>query len=488
MNFFKRKFSFSEDEGEPMDDVNTGPPSSFSFQSIANKVSNTISAPTSPAKSRESLAAALERSLNHDRSRGEPLMKDAKVLLVIDSHHVDWSKYFRAHTEFAIRVEQGDIDELDVMCTEKSCSVELNQPGKDIRVFTPSAVFLGAGATRCAQLKTITRAFIAAHIPFLNSHTSAVAFLDKNNLKKQLKKITLSDGASIPMLPIVHYPHFHKFHQGQASTYPMIVSVNEGFQGIGKIKVNNHEELCDVEGMLQIMTKGDTEVEVQPFVDAKYDLHIQKIGHEYKTFIRRGICKHWKSNVGSSVLEQITTCERHKKYLKAITDHVGAMQICSIDILVSKEGREFVHDVNDVIAYFGESAEDDRRAASMLLRALVAPRVTATSPVENGAHGHGNVHTQPHHEVTSPTTSSANGHHPAPPPGVPNRRLPPQPPSTSASSHHIPRGFSDKIEPRHKDHYDPPPQIPRTASKESVSYVDDTMGQLKRTFAGFFGE
>ena len=48
----------------------------------------------------------------------------------------------------------------------------------------------------------------------------------------------------------------------------------------------------------------------------------------------------------------------------------------------------------------------------MLLRALVAPRVTATSPVENGAHGHGNVHTQPHHEVTSPTTSSANGHHP----------------------------------------------------------------------------
>lgn len=138
-------------------------------------------------------------------------MKDAKVLLVIDSHHVDWSKYFRNHTEYAIRVEQGDIDELDVMCTEKNCTVELNTPGKDVRTFTPSAVFLGAGATRCAQLKTITRAFIAAHIPFLNSHTSAVAFLDRNNLKKQLKKITLSDGASIPMLPIVHYPHFHKF-------------------------------------------------------------------------------------------------------------------------------------------------------------------------------------------------------------------------------------------------------------------------------------
>uniref|UniRef100_A0A8R1I1Y2 ATP-grasp domain-containing protein n=1 Tax=Caenorhabditis japonica TaxID=281687 RepID=A0A8R1I1Y2_CAEJA len=474
MNFFKRKFSFSEDEGEAaaMDDV-SGPPSSFSFQSIANKVSNTISAPTSPAKSRESLAAALERSLNHDRSRGEPVMKDAKVLLVIDSHHVDWSKYFRNQTEFPIRVEQGDINEIDVMCTEKTCTVELNQPGKDVRMFTPSAVFMGAGATRCAQMKTITRAFIAAHVPFLNSHTSSVAFLDKNNLKKQLKKITLSDGASIPMLPIVHYPHFHKFHQNQSGTYPLVVSVNEGFQGIGKIKVNNHEELCDVEGMLQIMSKGDTEVEVQPYVDAKYDLHVQKVGHEYKTFIRRGICKHWKSNVGSSVLEQIQTNERHKKYLKAITDHVGPMQICSIDILVSKEGREFVHDVNDVMAYFGESAEDDRRAASLLLRALMAPRIV-TSPVttENGV-------SHPHIPSEAPSTST-NGHHHGP------RRLPPQP----TTSQHLPRvGNDDKIETHHhKGNYAPPPPIPRAASRESISYVDDTMGQLKRTFAGFFGE
>lgn len=467
-----------------MDDVNTESSSPFSFQSIANKVSNTISAPTSPAKSRESLAAALDKSLNHDRSRAEPLMKDARVLLVIDSHHVDWSKYFRNHTEIAIRVEQADINELDVMCTEKTCSVELSQPGKDIRTFSPSAVFLGAGATRCAQLKTIIRSFIAAHIPFLNSHTSAVAFLDKNNLKKQLKKIILPDGASIPLLPIVHYPHFHKFHQPQASTYPMIVSVNEGFQGIGKIKVNSIEELSDVEGMLQIMTKGDTEVEVQPFVQAKYDLHIQKIGQEYKTFIRRGICRHWKSNVGSSVLEQITTCERHKKYLKAITDHVGVMQICSIDILVSKEGREFVHDVNDVIAYFGESAEDDRRAASKMLRSLLANTHNAPLLYDNGSQKQQQLQNELSSPVGTATFTGANLHRINNAPGS-TRNLPPQPLFTSSVSQN---GFSDQIEPRHKDHYDPPPQIPRTASKESVSYVDDTMGQLKRTFAGFFGE
>ncbi|KAK6028342.1 Synapsin, ATP binding domain protein, partial [Ostertagia ostertagi] len=189
--------------------------------------------------------------------------------------------------------------------------------------------------------------------------------------KKQLRKLVLADNSRIPLLPTIHYPHFHRFHQ--PTTFPVVISVNEGYQGIGKIKVNSHEELCDIEGVLQIMGKGDTEVEVEPYVDLKFDVHVQKIGHEIKTFLRRGISKNWKSNVGSAVLEQLPTNERHKQYIHAICEHVGRMSICSIDILVSKEGREYVHDVNDVIAYFGESQEDDRRNTAALLRAILAP-------------------------------------------------------------------------------------------------------------------
>ncbi|PIO62359.1 Synapsin, ATP binding domain protein, partial [Teladorsagia circumcincta] len=259
---------------------------------IANWIAN--SAPASPARSSESLAAALERSLQYDRSRGPPAMPpDAKVLLVIDNQGVDWSKYFRNPNDFPIRVEQ---------------------------------------------------------------------------------------------------------------------------------------------------------VEVEPYVDLKFDVHVQKIGHEIKTFLRRGISKNWKSNVGSAVLEQLPTNERHKQYIHAICEHVGRMSICSIDILVSKEGREYVHDVNDVIAYFGESQEDDRRNTAALLRAILAPppRLPSRPSME-----------RPKEAPKAPVHNATRAH----------------------SIEKKPAEIPEKRELREQ-----------ASVTSQSSFADDTMGQLKRTFAGIFGE
>uniref|UniRef100_A0A1I7X769 Synapsin domain-containing protein n=1 Tax=Heterorhabditis bacteriophora TaxID=37862 RepID=A0A1I7X769_HETBA len=375
MNYgVERKFSFQEDDNtEPtLDDPSapSAPPSSFSFQAIANKVSSTISAPTSPARSSESLAAALERSLHHDRSRAAPAMHpDARVVLVIDNHVVDWSKYFRNPADPPIRIEQANFTELDLMCTEHSLIVEINQPGKDSRTFCPQAAFVGPGATWNTQAKTILRALIVSGVPFVNSHTSMIAFLDKSNLKKQLRKIVLADGSRIPMLPSIHYPHFHKFHP--STSFPVVISVNQGFQGIGKIKVNSHEELCDVEGMLQIMSKGDTE----------------KLSNIIYLFI----------------------------YIQFLMDLL--------------------------LAFFGESQEDDRRATAWLLRALLAapkmtPRLSVESPKEARI-------------IHGPT----RGH--------------------SVDRQHIEQREQKETKEQH--------------STQS-SFADDTMGQLKRTFAGIFGD
>ncbi|KAK6052515.1 Synapsin, ATP binding domain protein [Cooperia oncophora] len=190
------------------------------------------------------------------------------------------------------------------------------------------------------------------------------------------------------------------------------------------------------------------QVEVEPYVELKFDLHVQKIGHDIKTFLRRGISKSWKSNVGSAVLEQLPTNERHKQYIHAICEHVGRMSICSIDILVSKEGREYVHDVNDVIAFYGETQEDDRRNAAALMRAIMAPppRLPSRPSMERPkdvarASNHVN-------HVTN-ATSPPNATRPHPiekkPVEIPEKREPKeQPPVTSQSS-----------------------------------FADDTMGQLK---------
>ena len=58
----------------------------------------------------------------------------------------------------------------------------------------PHAVFLGPGATRSAQAKTILRALMAAHVPFVNSHTSVIAFMDRANLVGNMTNVNKKNG------------------------------------------------------------------------------------------------------------------------------------------------------------------------------------------------------------------------------------------------------------------------------------------------------
>ncbi|CAI4225886.1 unnamed protein product [Auanema sp. JU1783] len=527
MNFFKRKFSFTDDEGDSDittvafdDPVGPSPPSAFSFQSIANKVSSTISAPTSPARTGESLVAALEKALQ-DRSRGYPVMgPDAKILLVIDNPIVDWSKYFRNPNEPPVRVEQADFSEIDMMCTEHSCLIEINQPERDKRSFCPDACFIGCGATKSSRSKTILRALIAANIPFLNTHSSMVAFMDRNNLKKQLRKIHYTDGTKIPFLPSVHYPHFQKFHP--TTSFPAVVSVNEGYQGYGKMKINTKEELLDVEGLFQLLGKGDTEVEVEPYVDLKYDLHVQKIGEDYKTFIRRSISHNWKSNVGSSILEQIPTSERHKQYIQAICQHVGHMNVCSIDVLISKEGFEYVHAINDCLVYYGESQEHDRRTLCTIVKTILQrnmktyhhhlsreqsleannkttakrhPVSQSTSDMQlsrpptqriNEPSTEQNARTPSNHNVTSHHSHTHNQGHTSS--QLPNQ-LQRSPQRIVVANHNSLHGKT--VAPHRQISIEDPISSATTTTGSDSSYsslADDTMSQLKRTFAGIFGD
>ncbi|CAJ0932668.1 unnamed protein product, partial [Mesorhabditis belari] len=544
MNFFKRKFSFHEDEGFEArleDPSPSQPPSAFSFQAIADKVSSTISAPTSPARTQESLAAAVERSLMGDtRANLARIPPDALVILVIDGHLVDWSKYFRNQSDYIIRVEQADFQDIDIQCTEHTALVELRSIGSHTKSFCPCAVFVGPSASNplSSSSQRIIRSLLAARIPFLNSNRSILAFMDKTNLKKELRRATLSDGTRIPLLPSTHDPHFRSFHP--STSFPAVILVNGGRSRIGKVKVENAEQLGDVEEMIRAMG-NDVEVEVEPFVDIKYDLHVQKIGKDYKSFIRRGISRHWKSNVGSSVLEQTNTSERHKEWLRTICTIVGEMHLLSIDILMSREGREFVYGVNDVLSYYGESQEEDRRAVAGLLaklatphgqlprmfsreftpgdftpssstvsspppRAISPPSSLSQTPTKQTNGFSSNVRQPPFNPPVQPFRAGhpINGSHVQPlkmPVQIPvqtaaalapmrkmsssnsgplqppvNRGIPPEQGSLMRSER---RRESEKIGNNN---------MSSSIEKESHSFAEDTMGQLKRTFAGIFGD
>jgi hypothetical protein len=93
------------------------------------------SAPSSPAKSRESLLQRVQSLTGAARDQGASIIGAAAstvsrvqafnkdrcfILLVIDDQNTDWSKYFRGkrlHGDYDIRVEQAEFSEISVVAS-----------------------------------------------------------------------------------------------------------------------------------------------------------------------------------------------------------------------------------------------------------------------------------------------------------------------------------------------------------------------------------
>ena len=109
--------------------TSTAPELSLSF----GKGPKHTSAPSSPAKSRESLLQRVQSLTGAARDQGASIIGAAAsatvsrvqafnkdrcfTLLVVDDQNTDWSKYFRGkrlHGDYDIRVEQAEFNEISV--------------------------------------------------------------------------------------------------------------------------------------------------------------------------------------------------------------------------------------------------------------------------------------------------------------------------------------------------------------------------------------
>lgn len=91
----------------------------------------------------------------------------------------------------------------------------------------------------------------------------------------------------------------------------------------------------------------------------------------------------------TSIIPSTILYLRHIEYLERISDYLGGSSILSIDILVARDGREFIHSCSlflfistiinwclfwdDRLRYFGESQEEDRRETCALIQHLLFP-------------------------------------------------------------------------------------------------------------------
>lgn len=66
-----------------------------------------------------------------------------------------------------------------------------------------------------------------------------------------------------------------------APRYPCVFKIGHAHGGLGKIRVESN---ADFQDMASVVAVANTYCTTEPYIDAKYDIHIQKIGAMYKCF------------------------------------------------------------------------------------------------------------------------------------------------------------------------------------------------------------